>query len=231
MSNLPFLGWPDPRSAVRPEMLGWPLALKHRSFPWDHNRIATPRTTSDTSHTIYLPDGIAAGDILFAAISLSTNTVSHSWPADWVDLDQGSSTSARGGIAYKIASGTEGSSMTVTTSGSAQACAIVWRIGNAYPQAPVWTVVSSADPDPLTPGRGSLPTLWLATCIKNGTSGGLTYGPSGWDNFVNFSDGATNCKIAGATLQNLGSTIDPSSFASFGSNRSYTVAFLPIPMT
>ena len=95
----------------------------------------TALTTSGTSHTINLPTGIQAGELIYIAGASTNRGVNGlpSFPAGW----QGESGASDSGeslntFAYWIvATGSEGSSITVTTTGNAQIIAVAARFSGA----------------------------------------------------------------------------------------------------
>lgn len=105
-------------------------------------RVEATATTDGSSSTatpaIDLPSGIAAGDILLAAISVSTAPVTLDWPAGWTEMAEGvqGSTDDVGSFAYRIADGTEGATITVTLGAASLFAAASCRIGGGVQGRP-----------------------------------------------------------------------------------------------
>ena len=88
-------------------------------------------TVNALSHTVNLPTGIASGNLLIAAVAMDGNTTL-SWPAGWSSLAGPTNSPSDGTleVRYRIASGGEGSSIIVTTTGSEQCSYVTWRVTN-----------------------------------------------------------------------------------------------------
>jgi len=146
-------------------------APAHAAFP----SVATTNTSTSssrtTSHTVSLPASIAAGDrlICMSGWNESFGATSPSWPAGWTQKTfqaNGSSTSLE--VRERFADGSEGASITVTTSASTRAAHVCYRITGAHTTLPIEVGTaatgSSANPDPpsLTPSWGADDILWIA---------------------------------------------------------------------
>ena len=84
---------------------------------------ATNTTTIDTAtlnHSVNLPTGIQAGDLLIVGFTTFYD-VSHTFPVGWTELfsDVVASNNTRTSIYYRQADGAEGSTITVTTGAGA----------------------------------------------------------------------------------------------------------------
>lgn len=126
--------------------------------------------TNATSHgPITLPSGIVAGELLvclFAVDGSPTCTAS----AGWDKLGQASySTTVTGAVFWKVATGSD--ALTVTTSASEIATAIVYRLSAGWGLVGASANGSSvnADPPPLTPAGGAGDYLWLAGHCSDST--------------------------------------------------------------
>lgn len=125
------------------------------------------RTTDATSHTVNLPASIASGDLLIAIVTFDGNpTVT--WPAGWTSLHAGAAASntARIEARYRVANGSEGSSISLTTSASEMFCYDVLRITDytGTPEASTGATGTSTAPlaDALNPAAwGTEDALWL----------------------------------------------------------------------
>jgi len=141
------------------------------SFPTVEATNTSDEDTYTSSHTIDLPSGVESGDLLIIVFSgygtLALHTVA--WPpAGWTSLaDKGGNSNHHLGIAYKVATGGEGSNVTVTTSNNAFSAHNSFRI-SGYEGVPEIScdpaTTGSANPNPpsLTPSWGYKNTLWIA---------------------------------------------------------------------
>lgn len=109
-------------------------------------------TTAGTSHAVSLPASIVAGNLLFVCHA-SRDNVSHTWPAGWTELDDFINAGLQGStIGWRVADGTEGATMTITSSGSTQSSrAISVQVSGSSGAPNVSTVtnstVANASPD------------------------------------------------------------------------------------
>lgn len=130
--------------------------------------------TDSTSHTVNLPGSIVAGNLLLVFFSVDGNPTI-TFPAGWTQLfntarTEGGTTYVRFGCWYRIATGTEGATITVNTSGpsgSQRSAHTSYQISN-YTGVPVSATATNNNqyPDPpiLTPAWEAADTLWFATC-------------------------------------------------------------------
>lgn len=128
--------------------------------------------TTGTSHTVGLPTGITAGELLIA-IFASDGAPTHTWPSGWNAAGNdliGTTTSTDVTLSAKqrVADGSEGSSITVTTSVSEWAAWITFRVtdwhGTTAAEAGTATGSSAnANPPSLNPANWDVEdTLWIA---------------------------------------------------------------------
>lgn len=178
--------------------------------------------TSSTSRPIDLPTSYSAGDLLLLFVSTQLNaTGTISTPSGWTSgfQTQNGATQQAMALFYKVADGTEGSTVTFTISSASR------LIGNAYAlQAGTYTGVpacssagdsgasTSADPPSLTPGAGSQKYLWFAAVAlgPNDTPTGL---PTGFGNQITaLLSGANRPTLSSCRQELEASTLDPSAF-------------------
>jgi len=123
-----------------------------------------------TSHVVNLPAGIAPGQLLLLISGLDgVPTIS---ATGWTALTGASNTVAVRGL-WRIADGTEGSTVTVTSSASEKAEYWVARITGAHASAaPEHTAAATGSavanvikPAALTPTWGAANTLWLDVAV------------------------------------------------------------------
>ena len=191
----------------------------------------TSTGASGTSHTVNLPTGIAAGNLLvivFGGVGAATTT----FPADWTRLG-GGGTSGTLDVAWKIATGTEGSSIVVTTGAtSITSNHKSYRItgGDRVVIGTNVTISSSATADPpsLTPGwwASSQDILWLAISMANTQTTVSTY-PTSFSNGAVVTNGSTGLATCDRNVN--GTLLDPAAFTWGGTGRknTNTVAIKP----
>lgn len=209
------------------------------AFPVVEATATTVNETRATSHPVNLPSGITAGDLLLMAF-YSRGSVTITWPSGWTEVDQYAYTAGvknvTGGIAYRIADGSEGSTVTVTINSSRRIAAVIWRISGADTAvAPEFSrqAGDSTNPDSpaLTPSWGAVDTLWLS--IEGHTNGAssVTSYPANYSGGVQAlsSGSAGRADAAGAYRQLNASSEDPGQFtiANTASWVAYTVSISP----
>jgi hypothetical protein len=179
-------------------------------------------SATGTSHTVNLPSGIEAGDLLLVfwvdADVNSTVTI----PAGWTELYNMVGTAQQRRVAiYRVANGAEGTSLTVTTSAAERSAHTAYRIAaGSYQGEPVaGTTVSStsASPNPpsLTSGFGAEPTLWFAAAHSEGTSAAATLPTSYTSAVAGYTGtmGSAHARMTTGTRKLTAATEDPGTFA------------------
>jgi hypothetical protein len=211
------------------------------TFPTVAGRNNSADSSDATSHTVALPSGtINSGDLLIVHFVVD-GTPTITWPTNWVsiaDRAHGDGAASKSACAYKIADGTEGASITVTTSASEKASSRSWHItgwhGTTVPEA-ANAAGNDAAPNPpnLSPSWGAEDTLWLALHGHESTLTSVTAYPT---NYVNTfgqgtsgGSGATNVMQAVAERQLNAASEDPGTFTLDGSRvwTDITVAIRP----
>ena len=140
------------------------------AFPTPAARNTSATTSITTAHTVALPAGIVSGDLLIAQFAGAlTGTVN--WPAGWTELFDTAAAGAQdviAAVADRVADGTEGASIAVTTPTGQRAAHDSYRIAD-YTGTPEFATATgvddntgTADPPNLTPSWGAKDTLWLA---------------------------------------------------------------------
>lgn len=147
------------------------------TFPTVAATNTSTTSPASTSHTLNLPTGIASGDLLIAIFAVNNNpTVT--WPTGWTQVvaKAGIGSSYRTEIRCRTADGTEGASISLTTSTSQTSAHGSYRItGQAGGACETIAVASTGaqgtsttyDPDNLSPGWTD-DTLWLALGVPDG---------------------------------------------------------------
>jgi len=153
-------------------------------------------TAGGYSHTVNLPANISAGNLLVVVFVCDSNpTVG--FPVGWTVLFTEAAVYFNLIVAYKIANGGEGASITVTTSNSEITDYISYRItgcsgkveaGTAYTMA---TVDLYPDPPNLTPTWGAKDTLWLVVCATQTYLAYVSLYPANYINGMNEVDGSS----------------------------------------
>lgn len=202
--------------------------------PVDAGRATTDGSTSTTSHTLNLPASIAAGDIIFVHCR-SPIATSYSI-SGFTELRDASPDGADDTlyIAWKIADGTEGTSISVTLGTAARMSGIAWRItGNLMYVADV-TGGTGTNSQPDAPSVTLSPAdahdiLWI-TLASGDTTRTLTNPPSGYSNgtisaHTGGDGGAGSCFVAGATLQSTADTTENAGAWTLDGNPSNWSAF------
>ncbi len=121
------------------------------------------------NHTVNLPAGIVAGELLVALFVTDGGASAVTWPnegTDWIQLLETASGGIQLAAAYRIADGGEGASITVVTANALFSAYTTYRISgySLVPEVGISATGTSANPDPpsLTPSWGARNTLWFA---------------------------------------------------------------------
>ena len=139
------------------------------------------------NHTVNLPPGIVAGDLLLV-IFASDGSATIGFPVGWTQLfEDAYGLTFHCEVSYRVADGTEGPTINVTTSNTQMTAHTSYRIigFSGVPEAPYRSEGTDAAPDPpsLTPTWGAKDTLWIACCAHDiGTTTVNSYP-------VNYTDG------------------------------------------
>lgn len=173
-----------------------------------------------TSPSLTLPSGITAGDLLIMAFCVDSTTPTPTWPSGWTQIFTHTATEIQLQARYRIADGSEGASISLTT-GNFGSCYFGYRItGHDAATAPATTGNTTSNnnqPNPasLNPSGWDIEdTLWIAMCgWDNGTTSLSSY-PTDYSsnqltNRWNNSDGVG---IAAATREVAAASEDPGVF-------------------
>lgn len=191
--------------------------------PVDAGRLGTNGSTAATNKACNLPASIAANDVLLLILR-SAGADTHTTPTDWLVLDLNNVADASDdttSVWYKIATGSEGGSVTVNGTASLKFAAMAWRItGGTTPEINPAVTGASTTPDPgaNTPsgGSGDYLFVWLGGWEGEQTSPPASQ-PINYSTPVGANSGvggqiATNCRVAGATRAVTGTSEDPPSW-------------------
>jgi hypothetical protein len=171
-----------------------------------------------TSHVMTLPTGIQAGDYLIAITCTKNNGgTTSNFPTGWVNIAAtdvgGVDGTAR--VWYKIADGTEGSTVTATGSNTWVAYHI-YRLSSAAgtPVAASTGTGFFTNPNPpnLVSGFGAVDTLWLAADFWNNGSATQTAYPSTYTNGSFDQSGSNPPAVGSARKQTTAASEDPGAF-------------------
>lgn len=210
-------------------MLKSPNAASGGAFPSIATVSSYGATVNASSHVVPMPSGIVAGNLL-VSICGNSNGVSTTMPSGW---SANVGVSGSGGnlnvlrVNYKIATGTEGANMTITTASNCGLVAIVYRITGNRPDVVGGTDLvtygsilgNTAAPDQIINAAtawGSAKHLWLNAISFNSTSVSVTSYPTGYSlgqTVASTSGGANAYRIACCAKQFEGSQEDPDPWA------------------
>ncbi len=174
----------------------------------------TSTSSSTNSHSISLPATYAAGDVLII-IFFTGGTGTHTTPAGW-SLEAshaGGSFFGTTSVFSKTATGSEGASVTISTSGSSsgvhQSYAVT-EVSGAV-EVTVDNDPNSTPPNPpsLTPSWGSDSDLWLAVCVSDSLN--ITAAPSNYSDLLQNTGGGIRIGSARRSLE--AASEDPGTFS------------------
>lgn len=197
-------------------------------------------STTTTTFTAALPASISSGDLLllFVYVNRTANDANPSLttPDTWNVLFSTLSSFKRFACYWKSASGSEGSTIGLTSSTATAWATNSYRITGwtGTPEAGTSATGSNAAPNPpsLAPSWGSAKTLWLAASASDANSATVPTPPT------NYTDQVTNshvffeqtfARITTARRELLGTSDDPGTF-SYGASGQWiaqTIAIEP----
>lgn len=209
------------------------------SFPIVETSSSGGNTTATTSHLVTLPSGIVSGNLLLIFIGLSaTGAAITTPPTGWTvlfnDFDFNALTSY--GI-YRVADGTEGTTVTITSPDTAQSGYNAYRISGMTVDVPqvnskaLGLGSTTANPAALSPSWGISDTLWFAVALYSGSSSPPTVStfPTGYSGGLDNGSttaGANYGRCASAYKQSTASSENPGvfTFNTTAGSTAYTVA-------
>lgn len=205
------------------------------ALPVDAGRAVTNSTTSGLTHSLNLPGSIAAGNILVAVVRAPASTTI-SWPAGWTEWEQNNADASddETSLAYRVADGTEGATITITLGTSRILVGYCVRVTGATDL--VFSAGATHTTQPNSPslalGQTALDTLWLSIGGTDGSQN-LTSGPTSYTNATSqksTATGASGCTVYGATRGLNATTEDPGAWT-LGANSNgvtWTVALTAV---
>lgn len=200
---------------------------------------------TSTTHVVNLPASIAAGDLLIIVVAAGIgNTagtgVTITPAAGWTELfDDNATAGGAAWCAYKIASGSEGATVSVTSSATSLSVHCSYRINSWHGTTPPEATVlgaggsTSLDPPSQTASWGSDDNLWIALATwKNATSAFSAYPTNYTSNQValnNSHAGSSDGALAIATRNVTTATEDPGAFTLLASSSSHNATIVVRP--
>jgi hypothetical protein len=178
--------------------------------------------TAGTTHTVSLPASIAAGDLLLIFLhgrdSGGVNTPGFSAPSGWSTRYNTDNLGNAAGAAvfYKVASGSEGASVNVTSTNNVESAHASARVTGyaGTPESGTVATGTSTTPNPpsLTPSWGALDTLWFAVAHPRNSGNDLT-APTNYGSIVQSLEAGSSTQVAFATRNLNATSDDPGTFA------------------
>lgn len=202
------------------------------SFPSVAATNTSTTTSAATSHTVNLPSGIQSGELLISLITVYNDSgstpIDVTWPGGWTEFFEQDATSSTLHLvtsgAYRQATGSEGSSITVTTNVGGYAGHNSYRITGAADPAVQPPEVSTTpyiddpgttiDPPSLSPTGGANNYLWLAVAGWRRSGRTLVGSPTNYTNTLdaNSGGGAPGVHLVSARRQLNAASEDPGLF-------------------
>ena len=183
-------------------------------FPTVMGQATSSDNTVGSSMSVGLPTGIVAGELLLVIAAFRSSSSISGWTT--------AVSSSLLNVFWKIATGSEGSSVTLSTSGgTTNGASIAYRIkgGKSLEMSSVSSGTSSSpNPLSLSPSWGNKKTLWFAGMAAGGTSSNISVSgyPTGFTN-PRTAQGVTSFpsarRVAAAEKQEKAASQDPSSFS------------------
>lgn len=207
------------------------------AFPTLESSASGIEDTAVTSHTVTMPAGVTVGDVLLVFFR-TANTVAHthSAPVGWNLVGVEQYTEGRLSVYTKVADGTEGASITMTTSATRRSAWVTHRISGAHGDVSGTFVGSalSSDPPDHTPAWGSAKNLWFAVASGNASDWAFTVQPTDFINLIEIGSTAsalaTRCRIASSNQNLEAVNLNPGVYTSTGGSAfvSATIAVRPV---
>jgi hypothetical protein len=188
-----------------------------QSFPVVESVTGGNNNSNATSHTVNLPAGIVANNMLVVVFSSDGNPTI-TFPAGWTPLfQQANGTAVKLGVWYKIAVGTEGATITVTTSVVERTAHTSYRLSTVH----AWQIMcgtattgvtTQPNPPSSTPIYGAKDYLWIAVCGYDVNRTVSTY-PTNYANGRNdYANNAAGCGVGSARRELNATSEDPGVF-------------------
>lgn len=192
------------------------------AFPLVQTTATTNGTTAATSLVLNMPSGIVADDLLVMFLRAAVEGTGFTFPAGWTKLfdDTSDASNDETCVAWRKADGTEGATITVTTSASTKFASLAYRIkdtANPTTTPPEFATLSTGfdsflPMNALSPTGGIQDYLFLAMGAWEGEqTSPPTIGPTSYTDIFGADSGITgnvdtNCRVASARRQNRTAT-------------------------
>lgn len=180
------------------------------AFPVVETTAESAQTAQTTTHVVTMPSGIASGDLLLVFMAGGGTAFTLNALTGWTELID--ENAARGLHAlYRQADGTEGASISLTSTVSDRSASIAYRISgaeNPATQAPQISTVATGtsqapDPSTCTPTGGAKDYLWFTLF----TLAGEEADDDTWTNNAATNYGNLLQKTSGTGGTNVGASI------------------------
>lgn len=216
------------------------------TFPTVQTTNETAVSTAGTSHAINLPTGIAAGDLIVILLDKGSTAATFNSLAGWTEVvDENSANGIT--VWARDADGSEGATVTFTSSASTRSASISYRITGAattaqqLPELSTVATGSSTAPDATTctPTGGVKDYLWITFFGRAGEEADddtwATSAPTNYSNLLQKACGVAGTNLGGiiasAERTNNAASEDAGAFTiATGSWRAYTLAIHPAPV-
>lgn len=211
------------------------------TFPVLESVTTSATNAPGTSHSILLDDLDSAGELLLAWMIFNADTTITGMTG-WTALSSNTASPGRSAVYGKIATGSEGTSISATTSTSNAGAFLVQRISNNkgglvagtdYTVA-VAAAATTANPNPpsVTAGWGSANNMFIAACAVRGDNDTVTGYPTNYGSGtgkVTTNGGGGGATVGAAVRQLTAATDDPDTFTLSASEfgRAYTIVIRP----
>ena len=172
-------------------------------------------TGNPTNHTVSLPAGISAGNLLIVVFSCD-GAESVGWPAGWTEIFEVSNSIFNTlAVAYRQADGLEGATIIVTTGTGERSAHVSYLIkdhedpATRAPEISTGATGASINPDPdsLTPTGGAKNYLWLAL-HGHDVDHATTAIPSSYSNQVSDEGGGSTGTGVGCAERQLNASVE-----------------------
>jgi hypothetical protein len=194
---------------------------------------------NSTTHVSNLPAGIQAGEQLIVCVANDGggSIAAYTWPAGWTEICVGhpSGQAVRAEARYRIADGSEGSTISITGNSEAWV-SHSWRItghSGAAPEAgtPATGTSGNANPPTCTPSWGAKDTLWIVFAGFDNLQSGVSAYPTNYDSNQRqtISGGAGGFSMCASATRELNATDDnPDTFTNTSDDWvAFTIAVEP----
>lgn len=201
---------------------GWVDTFETSSYPDVAGSNTSTETSAITGHNVSLPSGIEAGNLLLVVFSgyCSSGIPTITWPADWINLDKFAESTRASGVAYKIASGTEASTITVTTAVASYSAHHAFRVVRGIPEISSRASGATANPNSpsLSPSWGSPEyTTWFSVFAAGDTNDRtLSSYPANYTNGQFTKTDTYNAYVGSARRELEAASEDPGAFTLSG---------------